>query len=50
MRFIITAQADPEANRADAGPGFDAKLFTAYMRFRDGHQCHSLAKSNESWR
>ena len=35
MRFIITAQADPEAKRADAGPEFAAELFKAYMRFNE---------------
>jgi hypothetical protein len=35
MRFIITAQASPDAKPSDAQAGFDEDLFTAYMRFNE---------------
>jgi hypothetical protein len=35
MRFIITAQASPDAKPSDAQAGFDEDLFMAYMRFNE---------------
>ena len=35
MRFIITAQASPDAKPGDPQPGFDVELFKAYMRFNE---------------
>ncbi len=46
MRFIITAQADPQAAPADASAGFDEALFKAYMRFNEAmHEAGVLVAS-----
>lgn len=46
MRFIITAQSNPEAAPADQPAAFDVDLFKAYMRFNeDMHQAGVLVAS-----
>ena len=35
MRFIITAQASPDADPTAEPPAFDVELFKAYMRFNE---------------
>lgn len=46
MRFIITAQANPDSQDDGAQPAFDAELFKAYMRFNeDMHRAGVLVAS-----
>jgi hypothetical protein len=46
MRFIITAQANPDGAAATTEPGFDEKLFSAYMQFNEEmHQAGVLVAS-----
>lgn len=46
MRFIITAQSNPEAAPAGQPAAFDVDLFKAYMRFNeDMHQAGVLVAS-----
>jgi hypothetical protein len=46
MRFIITAQSDPNNARPDAGGGLDEGLLTAYMKFNEEmHQAGVLVAS-----
>jgi hypothetical protein len=46
MRFIITAQANPDGAAAKTEPGFDEKLFSAYMQFNEEmHQAGVLVAS-----
>lgn len=46
MRFIITAQASPDAKPSKQSPDFDAQLLKAYMRFNeDMHQAGILVAS-----
>jgi len=46
MRFIITAQANPDEGATGQQPAFDAELFKAYMRFNEEmHQAGVLVAS-----
>jgi len=46
MRFIITAQANPDSDTSAEAPMFDAELFKAYMRFNeDMHRAGVLVAS-----
>lgn len=46
MRFIITAQPNPEKDPSEPQPGFDEALFKAYMRFNEEmHQAGVLVAS-----
>ncbi|MFH7041673.1 YciI family protein [Paucibacter sp. JuS9] len=46
MRFIITAQSNPEKDPGEPQPGFDEELFKAYMRFNEEmHQAGVLVAS-----
>jgi hypothetical protein len=46
MRFIITAQASPDADPGAEAPAFDAELFKAYMRFNEAmHRAGVLVAS-----
>lgn len=46
MRFIITAQSNPEKDPSEPQQGFDEVLFKAYMRFNEEmHQAGVLVAS-----
>jgi hypothetical protein len=46
MRFIITAQANPDKSTTEQASGFDVELFKAYMRFNEEmHQAGVLVAS-----